>query len=220
MSMQPTRCALFVSAGLAFSALSGCTEGIDTVAPSDVAGSRAAGSGGSASGGAGSAALGTSGSSNTATGGNDTTGASGNGAGGDVAGSSGVAGGGGAAGPGSPIEAGVDPNPDAQVTTTGPAAYWKLDEASGTTAADSSGHNHTATVAGATWTTGKVGAHAASFNGTSAYAEATGPVVDTSHPYTVAAWVQLTTVTGFKTAVSIDGASVSAFFLQLRGDSG
>src|SRR6185436_8798149 len=68
--------------------------------------------------------------------------------------------------------------------------------------------------------TGKVGAHAASFNGTSAYAEATGPVVDTSKPYTVAAWVQLSNVTGFRTAVSIDGAQVSAFFLQLRGDNG
>ena len=32
--------------------------------------------------------------------------------------------------------------------------------------------------------------------------------------------MQLTTVSGFRTAVSIDGASVSAFFLQLRGDSG
>ena len=103
---------------------------------------------------------------------------------------------------------------------TASVAYWKLDEASGTTAADSSGHNHTATVVGATFVTGKVGAHAASFNGTSAYAEATGPVVDTTKPYTVAAWVQLTAVTGFKTAVSIDGASVSAFFLQLRADSG
>ena len=48
-------------------------------------------------------------------------------------------------------------------------AHWKFDEGSGTTAADSSGKGNTATVSGAAWTSGKVGAGALSFNGTSDY---------------------------------------------------
>ena len=202
-------------------ALSACNSGIDTIAEDPTAGSNSTGGAGksSTSGSGGSASSGTAGSDVPGAGGSDSTGASGSEAGGDVT-AGGAGGGGGAAGQTNPVEGGVDAQPDAGATANGLGAYWKLDEASGNAAADSSGHNHTATVVGATFVTGKVGAHAANFNGTSAYAEATGPVVDTTKPYTVAAWVQLTAVTGFKTAVSIDGASVSAFFLQLRGDSG
>jgi hypothetical protein len=55
-------------------------------------------------------------------------------------------------------------------------------------------------------------------NGTTEYAQATGAIVNTSRPYSVAAWVQLSQVNGFRTAVSIDGATVGAFFLQYRSD--
>ena len=196
---------------LSWLALSACNSGMDTIAEDPTSGPNATGGAGKSttSGSGGSASSGTSGSEVPGAGGSDTSGASGSGAGVDV-----TTGGAGAGrrrcrGTANPVEAGVDLKPDAAAPRTA-SVYWKLDEASGTTAADSSGHNHTATVSGATFVAGKVGAHAASFNGTSAYAEATGPVVDMTKPYTVAAWVQLTAVADFKTAVSIDGAAVSA----------
>lgn len=48
--------------------------------------------------------------------------------------------------------------------TTGLVAYWKFNESSGTTAADSSGSGLSGTVTGATWTTGKSG-NALTFDG-------------------------------------------------------
>jgi hypothetical protein len=99
---------------------------------------------------------------------------------------------------------------------------WKFDESTGTTASDASGNNNTGTLqSAATWTSGKVGAHAVSFNGTAnSYVDVPNAVVDTSQSYSVAAWVKLNNLNGYQTAVSIDGNSVSNFFLQLRGDTG
>ncbi|MDQ0933372.1 hypothetical protein QFZ49_003312 [Streptomyces turgidiscabies] len=75
------------------------------------------------------------------------------------------------------------------------AADWKLEETSGTSAADSSGYGHTATVAsGATWSTDTDGGkgNVLSLNGTStANATATGPIVDSQGDFTVAAWAKL-----------------------------
>ncbi|CAM5687115.1 LamG-like jellyroll fold domain-containing protein [Streptomyces griseorubiginosus] len=101
-----------------------------------------------------------------------------------------------------------------------PSAHWTFDEGSGTTAADTSGNAHTATLQGAAgWGTGKVGAHslnlAAGGNATTA-----APVVDTSAAFSVSAWVNLAQLGGYQTAVSIDGKVVSAFYLGLRDDTG
>jgi hypothetical protein len=52
-----------------------------------------------------------------------------------------------------------------QSQQTGPVAYWAFDEGTGTTAHDSSGSNDGTLTNGPTWTTGKIGAHALSFNG-------------------------------------------------------
>ncbi|MEU6229565.1 LamG-like jellyroll fold domain-containing protein [Streptomyces sp. NPDC047042] len=75
------------------------------------------------------------------------------------------------------------------------AADWKLEETSGTSAADSSGYGHTATVAGGgTWTADTDGGkgNVLSLNGTStANATATGPIVDSQGDFTVAAWAKL-----------------------------
>ncbi|MEU9327706.1 LamG-like jellyroll fold domain-containing protein [Streptomyces canus] len=75
------------------------------------------------------------------------------------------------------------------------AADWKLEETSGTSAADSSGYGHSATVAsGATWSTDTDGGkgNTLSLNGTStANATATGPIVDSQGDFTVAAWAKL-----------------------------
>src|SRR3989344_4445776 len=50
--------------------------------------------------------------------------------------------------------------------TNGLIGYWNFDEGSGTIAEDSSGNGNTGTlVNGSTWTTGKVGSGAVSFDG-------------------------------------------------------
>jgi alpha-L-arabinofuranosidase len=112
------------------------------------------------------------------------------------------------------------PAPAAAAATV--AAHWAFDEGTGTTAADSSGNNHTGTLgANATWATGEVGPHSVSFNGTgNGNVDVPGPVVDTSQSFTVSAWVKLNSMSGYQTVVSIDGGQVSGFYLQLRGDTG
>ncbi|MFJ9381536.1 LamG-like jellyroll fold domain-containing protein [Streptomyces sp. NPDC101455] len=100
------------------------------------------------------------------------------------------------------------------------AAHWSFDEGSGTSAADSSGNSHTATLQEtATWGTGKVGGHSLSLTA-GGNATASGPALDTSGAFSVAAWVNLGQLGGYQTAVSIDGKVVSAFYLGLRDDTG
>lgn len=109
------------------------------------------------------------------------------------------------------------------LAATSLAGYWKFDEGSGTTASDASGNSYTGTLqASASWTTGQIGAHAVGLAGTStSYVDIPVSVVNTAASFTVAAWVQVTAVsTGYQTFVSLDGSNVSAFYLQLRGDSG
>lgn len=103
-----------------------------------------------------------------------------------------------------------------------PAAHWALDEGSGTTAADSSGNGHNGTLgAGASWTAAQVGASAVAFHGTAdGNIDVPEPVVDTSQSFTVSAWVKLNNLSGYQTVVSIDGANISGFFLQLSGSTG
>ncbi|MFG2724835.1 LamG-like jellyroll fold domain-containing protein [Streptomyces canus] len=108
----------------------------------------------------------------------------------------------------------------APVALPAAAAHWSFDEGSGTTAADASGNAHTATLQGAAgWDTGKVGTHSLSLTA-GGNATASGPVVDTSKAFSVAAWVNLAQLGGYQTAVSIDGNVVSAFYLGLRDDTG
>jgi alpha-L-arabinofuranosidase len=103
-----------------------------------------------------------------------------------------------------------------------PVAHWAFDDGSGTTAADSSGNGHTGTLgAGVSWVTGNVGTGAISLNGTSsAVVTVNGPVVNTAGSFTVSAWVDLASLSGYQTVVSIAGTNVAGFFLQLRGDTG
>ncbi len=110
----------------------------------------------------------------------------------------------------------------AQAATT-LAGYWKFDEGSGTTASDSSGSGYTGTLqSGATWSNGQVGSHALRVTGANnSYVDISQAVVNTAASFSVAAWVKVTAVTGaYQTFVSLDGSQVSAFFLQLRGDTG
>src|SRR5581483_207551 len=100
--------------------------------------------------------------------------------------------------------------------------YWTFDEGSGTNAADASGNSRTAILqSGASWATGKVGSSALSLNGTSnSYADVPTTVVNTTESFSVAAWVKLNSLSGSQTFVSLDGTQVSAFSLQLNGNTG
>ena len=101
-----------------------------------------------------------------------------------------------------------------------PTGFWAFDESSGTSAADSSGNGHTGTVTGGTWTTSsKAGTHALSLAG-AGYSQASGAIVDTTASFTVACWAKLNNTSGYQTLMSIDGTSVSGFYLQLNAGSG
>src|SRR6516162_9748459 len=87
---------------------------------------------------------------------------------------------------------------------TNPIAYWNFDEGSGTTALDSSGNNHSATIVGATYVPGWSNT-CLSFNGSNSYAfipdssagGTNGAGLDMgTRDWTVAAWVN-TTNSGF-----------------------
>jgi hypothetical protein len=105
----------------------------------------------------------------------------------------------------------------ASVATSPTGGYWAFDDGSGTTAVDSSGNANTGTLqAGAGWTAGRVGPFALNLTGaTNSFAAVTPPVIDSSQTYSVAAWVRPNNLTGFQTIVSIDGATISPFYLQM-----
>jgi hypothetical protein len=91
------------------------------------------------------------------------------------------------------------------------AGYWPFDASN---ALDSSGNFNDLTLnGGAAYTTGRQGG-ALSVNGSRGFASSAQPVVRTDNSFTVTAWVNLTSASGFHTAVSQDGVSVSGFFLQ------
>ncbi|MFE7958248.1 LamG-like jellyroll fold domain-containing protein [Streptomyces sp. NPDC057413] len=102
---------------------------------------------------------------------------------------------------------------------TAPVGRWKLNETSGTNAADSSGANNPATAAsGVTRSTDHGGS--AVFNGTStSYAETASPVVDTATGYTVSAWVKLGSSASNSTFVSQNGTVTSGFQLYYSSGS-
>ena len=98
--------------------------------------------------------------------------------------------------------------------TPGLVGYWPLNEGSGSTVLDASGNGNAGQVSGATWATGRLG-RGLSFNGSSSTVNLGKPVVVTSRSFTVAAWVLLTDLSSWHTAVSQDGSNVSGFYLQL-----
>jgi len=103
-----------------------------------------------------------------------------------------------------------------------PAGHWTFDEGTGSTAADSSGNGHNAALGStAGWGAGNVGSHSLALTGTATgEATVTGPVVDTSQSFTASAWVNLKSLSGYQTVLSISGSNVSGFYLGLRGDTG
>ncbi|MEV6547817.1 LamG-like jellyroll fold domain-containing protein [Streptomyces sp. NPDC051597] len=97
--------------------------------------------------------------------------------------------------------------------TTAPVARWKLNETSGTNAADSSGGNNKVTLgSGVTRSTEQGGS--AVFDGTAnAYGQGTTAAVNTNGSFTVATWVKLADTTANHTFVSQDGKTDHGFQL-------
>jgi len=78
------------------------------------------------------------------------------------------------------------------VAASGLVGYWTFDDGSGTTAADSSGNGHTATlVNGVSWVTGKMG-DAVSANGVNQYVSLPAINLSATNAVTWAAWVNRT----------------------------
>ncbi len=103
-----------------------------------------------------------------------------------------------------------------EIQTTAVAAYWKLNEGSGTSTADAGEGGFTGTLTGgAGWTTGLFGSSAVNLDGVDDVVTATGPVLNTSRSYSVTAWVRPDEVKGsVSTVASIDGTQASPFALQ------
>jgi hypothetical protein len=95
------------------------------------------------------------------------------------------------------------------------AGHWRFDEGSGTTAADVSGRDLTATLrGGAGWTSGRQGT-TSWLNGTSGFADTAGPVLDTSGSFSISAWAFVNGQTGKHQIIAAqDGPQHSAMFLM------
>jgi RHS repeat-associated protein len=86
------------------------------------------------------------------------------------------------------------------VLASNPLGYWRLGEASGTTAADSSGNAHTGTTTAITWGAASATATdantAATFNGTTSYVNAGSLTAGQSSTFSAEAWIKGSATTG------------------------
>lgn len=95
-------------------------------------------------------------------------------------------------------------------------SFYPFDEGSGTTTKDAAGSHDATLVNGLQWTAGHPGS-ALQFNGSNQYVDTGAAILDTTGNYSVSAWVKLDRLGSFATAVSQDGPTNSAFFLQYSG---
>jgi hypothetical protein len=100
------------------------------------------------------------------------------------------------------------PTPTPTPATGAPIGYWRLDETSGTSAADSSGNNRTGTTSGGTtWVAGKVN-NGLSFNGTNAYLSIPDGFDPTA--FSVALWVKPAVTSAQSILVRTDASGSTA----------
>ncbi|MDF5759204.1 LamG-like jellyroll fold domain-containing protein [Spongiactinospora sp. TRM90649] len=101
----------------------------------------------------------------------------------------------------------------------GPEGHWKLDETSGTTAADSGATTHPATVAGGAGWAGARVAGGLRLNGSTGYASTDGPVVHTDRSMSVSAWVLLNDKSKNYTVAGQDAVRSTGFQLYYAAGS-
>jgi hypothetical protein len=120
----------------------------------------------------------------------------------------------------SPVEAGCTFKPEdrGDGSMVVEVAHWKFDEGAGVTAGDATGHCFVGTLqGGATWATGKVGTSGLDVDlPTTGFMDVPVPVLDTTRPYTAAAWARFRRVDTFQTILGIDGKVEQAFQLQIN----
>jgi len=87
-------------------------------------------------------------------------------------------------------EVGLDMETPLQTPKAGPVAEWSFDEGKGTTAADLTGHGHTATISKATWTRGRFGGGLKFDGKTSCVSVAASSELDFNEEFTLEAWVR------------------------------
>ncbi|WP_307205825.1 LamG domain-containing protein [Paenibacillus harenae] len=99
--------------------------------------------------------------------------------------------------------------------------WYKYDQTSGTTAADSSGYGRSGTVInGATWTTGNSG-NAVDLDGTNDYVARPAGVVSSADTATIAAWVYLDTVSNWMRIFDFgSGTSTNMYITPKNGANG
>jgi type II secretory pathway pseudopilin PulG len=93
-----------------------------------------------------------------------------------------------------------------QNTGRGLVGYWKFEEGSGSTTSDSSGNSNTGILTnGPTWTTGKVGNYALSFDGVDDYVSTGNTNIPSgaSSPVTIVAWFNATSFPGSRPALLV-----------------
>ncbi len=115
------------------------------------------------------------------------------------------------------------------VALTSPAADWPLtDGAAGggcsgttpTTATDDiNGLTASLSPTGASWACDDTFGTVLSLNGSTGQAQTSGPLLNTSKSYTVAAWVRLTSTEKLRVVASQDGTNASGFRLQFQNRS-
>ncbi len=107
-----------------------------------------------------------------------------------------------------------------QDITTGLVGHWKLDEGSGTSAADSSGNGNTGTLTnGPTWTTGQISG-AVEFDNLNDYVSASDSASLRVDPITLSAWVNPATLQNNDVIISKprgNGSAWDDYWIALRG---
>jgi hypothetical protein len=104
-----------------------------------------------------------------------------------------------------------------------PTSAWKLNEGTGTVAADSgaSTTKNPATLTAVTWGAGRLpGTSSAAFNGTTGYGTTSGAPLDTSKSFTVSAWVRMSATDMTKDYVILarqPAGAYSSFYLLYNG---
>ena len=94
----------------------------------------------------------------------------------------------------------------------GPSTHWQFDQSDSD---PNAAGNQGTFVGGAQILPGQT---SLSLTAPGAYVDMHAAVVNTSRSYSVSAWVRFTDVTGYQSVISQDGAQVSGFYLQKRGD--
>lgn len=102
-----------------------------------------------------------------------------------------------------------------------PVGYWRLDERTGSTAADASGYANNGTLgsttAAPTWANGKYGS-ALSYDGGDTVSVSDSTSLSLTGGFSLAAWVNVPNVSGYKPAVTKENAGQTGYFLYVLDD--